>query len=137
VDAKPTKVLQAHGGALNSGGTPGNRGGGGRPPSEARRMAREMFTDRLPVLDAIAEGRVVVPLVEQCAKCGYEPTDEDEQQRAKAIERSPRPSEQVRAMSPLEVQDKTRTRVSARDERIREVDGLKELQRSGLDGQRA
>jgi hypothetical protein len=83
--AKPLKIPQPHGGALNAHGTPGTRGGVGRAPSEVRRMAREMFTAQLPVLDAIAEGRVIVPLVERCAKCGYEPTDEDEQKRAKAL----------------------------------------------------
>jgi hypothetical protein len=69
-------------------------------------MAREMFTTRLPVLDAIAEGRVVVPLVERCAKCGYEPTQGEEQQRAKAIERATRPGEQVRELRRCAIEHK-------------------------------
>lgn len=31
------KIPQPHGGALNAGGTPGNKGGTGRPPSEVRK----------------------------------------------------------------------------------------------------
>lgn len=30
---KPPKIAQPHGGSLNAGGTPGNRGGAGRPPN--------------------------------------------------------------------------------------------------------
>ena len=99
--AKPAKVPQPHGGALNAGGIPGNRGGIGSPPSEVRRMARAIFAERMPVLEQIAEGRVVVPLTERCRSCGYEPTPSDEQAREQAIERAVRPSEQVRAMEVL------------------------------------
>ena len=97
----PTKVLQPHGGALNSGGTPGNRGGIGRPPSEVRRLAREIFAARLSVLDQIAEGRITVPLRERCTSCGHEPALGDEELRERAIERAVRPGEQVRAMEAL------------------------------------
>jgi hypothetical protein len=100
-ETKLAKIPQPHGGALNAGGTPGNRGGRGHPPSELRALAREAFARQFPRLEAIAEGRVVVPLVERCGKCGYEPTDAEEQQRAKAIERATRPGEQVRAMEAL------------------------------------
>jgi hypothetical protein len=64
-------------------------------------MAREMFAARLPVLDDIAAGRVVVPVTERCPKCGHEPTPNDEAARMAAIERAARPAEQVRAMEAL------------------------------------
>ena len=64
-------------------------------------MAREMFAARLPVLDTIASGSVVVPLSERCEKCGHEPTDVDGMRRARVIERAVRPAEQVRAMEAL------------------------------------
>ena len=99
--SKPAKVPQPHGGALNAGGTPGNRGGVGRPPSEVRRMAREMFEARLPVLEQIVLGRVVVPLEERGPSCGHEPTGEDAKTCERVIERAVRPGEQVRAMEVL------------------------------------
>jgi hypothetical protein len=89
-------------GAIRYGARPGtNTAGSGRPPSEVRRIARDMFAARLPVLDEIASGSVVVPLLERCQKCGYEPTAADEEQRIQAIERAVRPGEQVRAMEAL------------------------------------
>jgi hypothetical protein len=94
------KIAQPHGGSLNAHGTVGNRGGTGRPPSEVRRIAREMLAARLPVLDEIAAGRVVVPVTERCPKCGHIPTP-DEVPRKAAIERAPKPAEQVRAIEAL------------------------------------
>jgi len=48
---RPALVPQPHGGALSTGGMPGNRGGPGRPPSQLRRddEARHILTayDRL------------------------------------------------------------------------------------------
>jgi len=49
------KVPQAHGGALNSGGTPGNAGGTGRPPSAVRAASRASYYDRIPILEQIAD----------------------------------------------------------------------------------
>lgn len=44
------KTPQPHGGALNAGGTPGNRGGG-RPPDEYRKLLSEIRDEQgLPVL---------------------------------------------------------------------------------------
>lgn len=51
----PVKIPQPHGGALNSGGTPGNRGGG-RPKQTARMTCREMFEMGLPTLNDIVHG---------------------------------------------------------------------------------
>jgi hypothetical protein len=48
------KRAQPHGGALNSGGTPGNRGSTGRPPSAIRAAARAGFDAMLPTLTKIA-----------------------------------------------------------------------------------
>lgn len=42
---QPTKIPQPHGGALNSGGTPGNKGGPGRPPSVLKAFTRELLED--------------------------------------------------------------------------------------------
>src|SRR5215213_9855370 len=86
--SKPVKIPQPHGGALNAGGTPGNRGGRGYPPSEVRRIARDAFAARVPILERIAEGRIVVPLEERCASCGHEPESQGPESREKAIERA-------------------------------------------------
>ena len=51
-----TTVEQPHGGALKSGGTPGNAGGLGRPPSAIRTYCRGSFEQRIPILEAIADG---------------------------------------------------------------------------------
>lgn len=39
------KRPQPHGGALNAGGTPGNKGGTGRPPNEHVDWCRELLSD--------------------------------------------------------------------------------------------
>jgi hypothetical protein len=51
-------VPQPHGGALATGGIPGNAGGG-RPPSIVRERCRRGFDRRIPVLEAIADGEPV------------------------------------------------------------------------------
>ena len=94
-------IPQPHGGALLSGGVPGKAGGAGRPPSEVRQLAREAYAQRIPVLAAIADGLVAVPLRERCPRCGHDPADEKERTVEKAIERAPSPGEQVRAMAEL------------------------------------
>ena len=53
--AMPAKIPQAHGGALNSGGTPGNAGGTGRPKSEVRAAALAGADKAIPKLLAIVE----------------------------------------------------------------------------------
>ena len=52
-------VAQEHGGALKSGGTPGNKGGTGRPPSAIREHCRGSFAERVKVLETIADGEVI------------------------------------------------------------------------------
>lgn len=80
-----TKVLQPHGGALNSGGTPGNAGGTGRPASVIRERCRGSFDQRIAVLEDIADGRpmqrIELPLGAvlrhvTCPKCGTTPKPE-------------------------------------------------------------
>ena len=44
-------------GALNSGGTPGNKGGTGRPPSEIRERMRGSLADRLRIAEEIADNK--------------------------------------------------------------------------------
>lgn len=51
------KRPQPHGGALNAGGTPGNKGG--RPPSVLREVAREYIAEALPKLRLVALGERV------------------------------------------------------------------------------
>lgn len=46
------KIPQPHGGALNSGGTLGNKGGSGRPPSAVRAVALEGAAKAIPRLVA-------------------------------------------------------------------------------------
>lgn len=60
---------QRHGGALRNGGT--NRGGSGRPASAIRERLRGSFAERIPVLEAFADG--AAPITEKCPKCGHEP----------------------------------------------------------------
>ena len=58
---KPSKTTalakrpQPHGGALNAGGTPGNRGGPGRPAEIVKARARNSFYVRIPVLEKVAD----------------------------------------------------------------------------------
>ena len=52
---QPELLPQRHGGALRSGGKPGNRGGTGRPPSVIRERCRGSFEDRIVVLEEIAD----------------------------------------------------------------------------------
>ena len=51
----PRLLEQEHGGALKAGGTPGHKGGTGRPPSKIREAARLAFSERIEVLTAIAD----------------------------------------------------------------------------------
>lgn len=55
--AAVAKVPQPHGGALNRGGTPGNRGGPGRPPAKLRAQLRRIAATRIPVLASISHRR--------------------------------------------------------------------------------
>ena len=56
-------VVPEHGrGALRTGGTPGNRGGSGRPPSAIREAARLAFSERLHVLTDIADDDETRPI---------------------------------------------------------------------------
>jgi hypothetical protein len=56
-EGAPTLVPQAHGGALLTGGLPGNAGG--RPPSALREAMRTALSARLGVLQDIADGRAI------------------------------------------------------------------------------
>jgi hypothetical protein len=77
--AKTTALIpQRHGGALNAGGTEGNAGGPGRPPSVLRERLRGSFDKRIEVLESIADGDVMqraeIPLWRilehtKCPKC--------------------------------------------------------------------
>lgn len=54
----PALVQQPHGGALLSGGVPGHKGGGGRPPDVIRKRCRESFDKRIPILEQIADDQL-------------------------------------------------------------------------------
>ena len=64
LDSKPPKIAQPHGGALYSGGVPGNRGGG-RPRSVATQRAGEILDD---VVQRI--GQVIERRPDTCPHCG-------------------------------------------------------------------
>ena len=51
----PPLVRQAHGGAIRAGGTPGNRGGAGAPPSELRARLRGSASERVAIAEEIAD----------------------------------------------------------------------------------
>lgn len=86
---EPELVPQPHGGALLSGGVPGNKGGTGRPPSTIRRRLRGSFEDRIPTLEKIADGEVKATAAERIsalklmAQIGFGPqvSTEDVRQR--------------------------------------------------------
>src|SRR5262245_54392044 len=94
----PLRIPQPHGGSLNAGGTPGNKGGRGRVPSALRRAARESLADRIALLGEIADGVTEIPLREKCPDCGYMPTGNA---RVKALRNRVRPRDQVRAIAEL------------------------------------
>jgi hypothetical protein len=52
-------IRQRHGGALRNGGT--NRGGTGRPANKAKALALKHYTQRIPLLGAIADDPDVDP----------------------------------------------------------------------------
>ena len=51
----PVLIPQPHGGAILSGGTPGQNPGPGRPRSEIKKAALRAFGDRLHILTKIAD----------------------------------------------------------------------------------
>ena len=53
--AGPSLVPQPHGGALLTGGKPGNKGGTGRAPSVVRERCRGSFYERVHILEKIAD----------------------------------------------------------------------------------
>jgi len=63
-------VPQKHGGALLKGGVPGHRGGTGRPPSEIRERLRGSLSDRVSVLEEIADRPREANVT--CPECGSE-----------------------------------------------------------------
>ncbi len=63
-DSKPPKIAQPHGGALYSGGVPGNRGGG-RPRSVATLRAGETLEDVVRRIGQVIERRP-----DTCPHCG-------------------------------------------------------------------
>ena len=75
---KPALIPQPHGGALSAGGTPGNRGGTGRPPSRIRQAFRDTVDELgLEVVRDVLRGRVPIAMVGVCQKCGHEHEDRE------------------------------------------------------------
>lgn len=75
----PAKIPQAHGGALLTGGMPGNPGGG-RPPDAIRAQLRELGAVKgAAFLSDVLDGRITYTLTGKCSECGAEskPTDHD------------------------------------------------------------
>lgn len=68
--APGTLVPQSHGGAIKTGGNPGNKGSPGRPPSHLRARLRDAAEGRVEVLEEIADGMVKIPIVGVCEHCG-------------------------------------------------------------------
>jgi hypothetical protein len=138
VTATPALVPQPGGrGALYQGGVPGNRGGVGRPPSAIRAHCRGSFSDRIAVLEAIADGdateTVRVPLVvllahAACPKCGegLKVTGDDPDLRIE-VKRSAQATDRIAAVDKLGKYGlDARTQMSVDDvrERLRATVGL-------------
>lgn len=69
--AMPVLIPQAHGGALLSGGQPGQTPGTGRPKNEIRERLRGIaFGKGLGFLDETLDGKVTVQLFGKCMHCG-------------------------------------------------------------------
>jgi hypothetical protein len=78
--AKPALIKRPNGrGALYAGGVPGNRGGGGCPPSQLRELLRGSIAQRSVILEQIMDGKPLQKAtftVKQlsgylvCANCG-------------------------------------------------------------------
>jgi hypothetical protein len=112
--AKPKRntalIPQPHGGALNVGGTPGNKGGTGAVPSVVRQQLVGSFADRVQVLERIADGepmvRVQIPLPElvghvSCPKCGKDLMPDNPSKAAFITvegKQSARPGDQIKAV---------------------------------------
>jgi hypothetical protein len=78
ITTMPSKIPQPHGGALHSGGTPGNTGGkpgrSGRKPDEFKRRLEQIRDERgLATLEAILNGYT---LRSACAQCGQPSSDQ-------------------------------------------------------------
>lgn len=54
---EPELVPQPHGGAILTGGQPGQTPGPGRPPSRIKAALRKSFDERIPALQEIADDR--------------------------------------------------------------------------------
>jgi hypothetical protein len=57
----PELIPQPHGGALLSGGTPGQKGGPGAPPSVLRSRLQGSLAERIKLLEAIADDPTTPP----------------------------------------------------------------------------
>lgn len=69
----PTLIPQPHGGAILSGGTPGQTPGPGRPRDEVRAALREIAAGKgVKFLDSLMDGEVPVRFVGTCPHCGKE-----------------------------------------------------------------
>lgn len=83
------KIQQPHGGSINSGGTPGNKGG--RPPAAIKRTARNMLDRRLPVINKMVGSTKLEPSVRiaafrELARIGMDPGIGVEDVRAALLE---------------------------------------------------
>lgn len=94
--AAVAKVPQPHGGALNSGGTPGNKGGTGRPRSEVRdKLLASFDRNSLELIDSVVRGEVMSkarwPMIStvkyfKCKDCGGKNFTPDEAEGATIID---------------------------------------------------
>jgi hypothetical protein len=96
------KIPQPHGGALNAGGVPGNRGGG-RPTSDLRERLRGSFAERVKVLESVADGEALVQVKDAAGKITEMLTSASVPDRLKALD--------LMARYGLGVKDETTVRV--------------------------
>ena len=71
-DSGPTLLPQKHGGALLSGGVPGNRGGIGTPPAELRGAMRDILEEGLPHLREFVTDNRKKERPVTCPECEHE-----------------------------------------------------------------
>lgn len=96
----PDLIPQPHGGALLSGGQPGQTPGPGRPPSRVKSALRKDFDARRDILNQIADGAVRLRLVGVCKECGHDSPEplNDGEVLAAIIAQAPKPAERIKAL---------------------------------------
>jgi len=98
--SKPTSLVEVgtmptmpgkNGGTLNRGGTPGNKGGTGRPPNALKNLATEEVIKIIPRMSRIAQGETIMSQIRRKGSDG----------RPIELEATPEIKDQIKAFGEL------------------------------------